>query len=192
MSYCKRVFSKQSRNVAKDRTALSIYAANICSSWSSAIALIPGLLAAKANTGVGRVTAGPTPAQYPEQQRESHPADRNTLQALGVEVQVKTGWVKEHSGNGLCASWPLSVLFFFLLFFHDSYFCLLFLESDLNIQAPNKRNQIKSPHSNDETIRANQEGGEDFFSPNVTWVTSSNRDDLMPHLHLLAFTIGRS
>lgn len=60
----------------------------------------------------------------------------------------------------VCVPPDLPAFFFFLLFFHYWYFCLLFQEFDLNFQAPNKRNQIKSPHSNDETIRDNQSQSE--------------------------------
>ena len=174
-SYCKRVFSKQSRGVAKDRTVLSIYAANICSSWFSAIALIPGQFAASANTGVGMVPMCPPPAPSSQSSRV-----RAALRSGGR----RRGQSLNHARvDKTTVRWPSVFLQTSERSFHDSHLGLLLSESDLN-----KRNQRKSP----QTIRANQEKKRTFFPQMSPGKRAATVMIWSPKLRLLTFTIGSS
>lgn len=133
-SYCKRACSKQSPSVAKDRIPLSIYAANICSVWSSAIDLIPVSFVAKANVGVGMVAVCSLDLVHkPGRHRPGQP------QAAGVQVTDKSR-VRSSS-----ASLPTSQLFF------------LFLCPKCMISPLGATEGIRGNHFTPTTIRANQE-----------------------------------
>lgn len=107
-----------------------------------------------------------------------------TLQALGVGVQIKPGWMKRQSGHRPCSSWPLRG------FSQLIFLTLLRVWAKFTSWQQKESKKITSQWRQHNQSQSGEE--ENIFSPNVKWITSQNPDDLMPKLRLLTFTIGSS